>query len=388
MIISKEVTTVKPKKIMIVAGESSGDMYGGCLAESLKKICPDIRLLGVGGQNMRQSGVELIYDNRELAVVGFSEVISHLGDIISAFLTLRRKLKEENPDLLVLIDYPDFNLILARIAKRMGIDIVYYVSPQVWAWRPKRTVTIARLVRKIVVLFPFEVPIYKKVGLEAIFTGHPLLDQVKPSESREVFLKRLGLDPQKPVVGLLPGSRKKEVESLLPTIGQAAFMISRKRPDVQFILPVADTLDSAYIRSYLPSSPSITLVEGKTYDVMNCAVFLIVASGTATLEAALFTTPMVVIYRVSPLTYRLGRILIKTDYIAMANIVAGNKVVEELIQDEMTPASIADCALAVLNDPAEEKKIVEKLRVVRASLGKPGASDRIARIMMDTIGTY
>lgn len=374
----------KPK-IMIVAGESSGDLYGSCLAESFRKLCPGIRLFGLGGQRMKQAGVELLHDNRDMAVVGVSEVISHLGDIVSAFLTLKRKLKEERPDLLVLIDYPDFNLLLARFAKRKGIDIVYYVSPQVWAWREGRVNTIARLVRKIVVLFPFEVPIYRNVGLEAIFAGHPLLDIVKPSEHRQDFLKKFGLNPRKPVVGILPGSRKKEVENLLPVMMRAAAIIARKLPDVQFLLPIADSLDLEYIKRYLPDSPPVTLVHEKTYDVMNAAAFLITASGTATLEAALLTTPMVIIYRVSAFTYWLGKKLVKTDFIGMANIVAGNRVVEELIQDAMTPEAIADCAMAVLDDPDNKKKITEQLREVRNSLGKHGASERVARIMLDTI---
>lgn len=372
-------------KIMIVAGESSGDVYGGCLAESLKKLCPEINLFGVGGQRMAQNGVELVYNNRDLAVVGVFEVISHLGDIFHAFRVLTRKLKQEKPDLLVLIDYPDFNLLFARIAHRMGIDIIYYVSPQVWAWRANRVHTIARLVRKIVVLFPFEVPLYEKVGLEAVFTGHPLLDLAKPSSSREDFLKELGMDPKKPVVGVLPGSRKKEVENLLPVIMRAAAIIAKQREDVQFLLPVADSLDTEYVQSFLPQYPPITLVKGRSYDVMNAATFLITASGTATLEAALFTTPMVIIYRVSPSTYWLGRLLVRTDFIGMANIVAGSKVVEELVQDAVTPEAIADCTLAVLGDPEQEKRITKNLRQVRNSLGQAGASERAAHIILDTI---
>ena len=332
---------------------------------------------------MRQSGVELIYDNRDLAVVGILEVFSHLGGIITAFRTLIKKLKQEKPDLLVLIDFPDFNLFLARIAHRMGIRIVYYVSPQVWAWREKRVNTIARLVSKIVVLFPFEVPIYEKVGLEAVFAGHPLLDLVKSSESREDFIVKLGLDPKRPVVGVLPGSRRKEVEYILPVIMNAAAIIAQQRPDVQFILPVANSLDIAYIKSYLPQNPAVTLVERKTYDVMNTATFLITASGTATLEAALFTTPMVIVYRVSPFTYWLGRMLVRTEFVGMANIVAGAKVVEELIQNAMTPESIAGCALAVLNDKSKEVKIKRELQKVRSYLGEPGASERAARIILD-----
>jgi lipid-A-disaccharide synthase len=372
-------------RVMIVAGESSGDLYGGRLAECLKEICPSIRLSGVGGQRMKQNGVELLYDNRDLAVVGVLEVFSHLRDIARAFQLLKRRLKAEKPDLLVLIDYPDFNLFLARIAHKMGIDIVYYVSPQVWAWRPKRVNTIARLVRKIVVLFPFEVPIYEKVGLEAIFAGHPLLDLAKPSQPKKEFLENLGLDPERPVVGILPGSRKKEVENLLPASMRAAAIIAGRRPDVQFLLPVADSLDTGFVKSYLPRHPPVTLVESKAYDVMNAASFLIVASGTATLEAALFAAPMVVVYRVSPLTYCLGRFLVKTDFIGMVNIVAGKKVADELIQGAMTPEAVADCALAVLDDPDNEKRVRKQLRRVRNSLGKNGASERAARIIFDTL---
>ena len=377
----------KQPKIILVTGESSGDTYGGCLAVSLKKLCPGIQLLGVGGQQMRQSGVELIFDNRDMAVVGVFEVLSHLNVIVKAFLTIKRKLAEEKPDILVLIDYPDFNLILARIAKRMGIDVVYYVSPQVWAWRAGRVNTIARLVRKMVVLFPFEVPIYEKVGLDTSFVGHPLLDLAKPTESREEFLLKLGLDPQRPVIGLLPGSRRKEVENHIPIIGRSAYIIAQQRPEVQFILPVANTLEAGYIQSYLPREPTVTLAKAQAYDVMNAASLLITASGTATLEAALLTTPMVVVYRVSPFTYWLGRMLVSTEFISLANIVAGTKVVEELIQDEMTPESIADCALSILNNPANEKEISQKLSQVRNSLGEPGASERAARIILDTIET-
>jgi lipid-A-disaccharide synthase len=223
------------------------------------------------------------------------------------------------------------------------------------------------------------------VGLEAVFTGHPLLDLAKPSSSREDFLKELGMDPKKPVVGVLPGSRKKEVENLLPVIMRAAAIIAKQREDVQFLLPVADSLDTEYVQSFLPQYPPITLVKARSYDVMNAATFLITASGTATLEAALFTTPMVIIYRVSPFTYWLGRLLVRTDFIGMANIVAGSKVVEELVQDAVTPEAIADCTLAVLGDPEQEKRITQNLRQVRNSMGQSGASERAAHIILDTI---
>ncbi len=361
-------------------------MYGAKLIHALKKLNPQTRVMGIGGKRMREAGANLLFDINNLAVVGAWEVVAQAGAILLAYRHMRKLLIETRPDLLILIDYPDFNLGLAGVAKRHNIKVLYYISPQVWAWRRGRVKKIARRVNKMAVILPFEVPLYKKAGLDVEFVGHPLLEVVKPELSKEQAYKRYGFDQGRPIIGLLPGSRRNEIKFLLEVILESGRLIRKQLPNVQFIMPVAPSLDYQEIedevsRSLLP----VKLVAGENYDVMNVADLLITASGTATLEAALLETPMVVIYKLSRFSYLAGRLLVKTDYMSLANIIAGKGLVPELLQNQVTPENIASHALKFLGDPELMATTRKELALVKTRLGEPGAAVKTARIAMELI---
>jgi lipid-A-disaccharide synthase len=369
-----------------VAGESSGELHGAGLIRALRQLNPHIRISGIGGERMREAGAELLFDINKLAVVGAWEVVAQAGSILRAYRRLRRLLIDERPDLLILIDYPDFNLGLARVAKRHNIKVLYYISPQVWAWRAGRVKKIARLVDKLAVILPFEVPIYQRVGVGVEFVGHPLLEVVKPTFSKERALERYGLDRSGPVIGLLPGSRRNEIKFLLEVILEAARLLKDRLPEAQFVLPLAPSLDYRQIEARLDRSGlPIRLVAGETYEVMNIASLLITASGTATLEAALLEVPMVVVYKLSWPSYIVGRLMINTPYISLVNIVANKEVVPELIQYQATPARIASRVKELLDDPRRLADVRRELAAIKNQLGQPGASARTARIALELI---
>jgi lipid-A-disaccharide synthase len=335
---------------------------------------------------MREAGAELLFDINKLAVVGAWEVLDQATSIVRAYRRLRKLLIDERPDLLILIDYPDFNLGLAGVAKRHNIKVLYYISPQVWAWRSGRVKKIARRVNKMAVILPFEVPLYRQVGLDTEFVGHPLLEVVKPRLSKEEALTRYGLDQSRPVIGLLPGSRRNEIKFLLETILESARLLKARLPQLQFIMPVAPSLDYKQIEARITHSQlPIKLVAGETYEIMNIATLLITASGTATLEAALAGAPMVVVYKLSWFSYILGRLLIKTPHISLVNIVANKKIVPELIQQQATPQIIASRTMEYLNEPQRLADMRRELAKIRAQLGKPGASAKTARLAMELI---
>ncbi len=360
---------------MIIAGELSGEHYGAALARALKEVNPQIRLFGVGGEEMAAGGVELLFDISSLAVVGVWEVVAKLRTIAQAFHRLSRRLKTNPPDLLILIDYPDFNLRLARVAQKHGVKILYYISPQVWAWRKGRTKKIAALVDKIAVILPFEAPLYDEAGAEVEFVGHPLLETVTASHAPQAG---------KTVIGLLPGSRQNELNFLLKPLMEAARRLLKQNPGLSFLLPVASSLNYQEIEQGVSAySLPIKLVRGQAREVMRQANLIIVASGTATLEAALIGVPMVVIYKVAWLTYFLGRLLVKTPYIALVNVVAGKAVVPELIQQEASPENIAACASELLNDDTKRNAMKAELAKAREQLGRPGASKWVARIAFE-----
>ncbi len=296
----------------MVAGEASGDLHGAHLVEAIHRIDPEVRFFGVGGGGLESQGMEILYPSSSLAVVGVTEVLFKLRPIFSALRGLKRALDRRRPDLVLLIDFPDFNLRLARMAHRRGIPVLYYVSPQVWAWRTGRIRQIARWVKKMIVLFPFEVPLYEKAGVEVEWVGHPLLDIVKPSLQPGEAFRRFGLDPGRRTVALLPGSRTHEIERLLPVLLAAARHLQREVPDLQFVIPVAPGMSKEDLSARTRNVPvPVTLVEGYPYDVMNLAELLITASGTATLEATVLKKPMVILYRVSFFSYLVGRLLVR-----------------------------------------------------------------------------
>jgi lipid-A-disaccharide synthase len=373
---------MKSKKILLVAGEVSGDLHGSHLVEAIQRIEPEVQFFGVGGESLKRRGMKLLYPAHSLSVVGITEVILKLGTILKALRGLKRSLDREKPNLVILIDFPGFNLRLAKMAHRRGIPVLYYISPQVWAWRPKRINLIARLVKKMIVLFPFEVPLYEAAGVDAEWVGHPLLDIVKPTLPKEVAFQQFGLDPKRRTIGLLPGSRVHEVERLLPPLLDSAHLLQREIPDLQFVIPLAPGIPKTILSSWMKNiSIPVKVVEGFTYDVMNLAELLITASGTATLEGAILGKPMIIIYKVSLLSYWVGRALIRVDHIGLVNLVAEKEIAPELIQKDAHPQRIADEAFRILRDPILSRKMSDSMGEVRQKLGQPGAAQRAALIV-------
>ncbi|MEA5113432.1 MAG: lipid-A-disaccharide synthase [Geobacteraceae bacterium] len=368
---------------MIIAGEASGDLHGANLVREVLKRDSSIAFLGIGGSRMREAGVDTLVDASDMAVVGLVEVIAHFPTIFSAFKRMKQILLTEPPDLLILIDYPDFNLRLACVAKKAGVRVLYYISPQVWAWRVGRVKKIGRLVDHMAVVFPFEVPFYERENIPVTFVGHPLVDSVRPLFSKVDARKRFELDPGGKVVGLFPGSRKQELRNLFPVILQAAELLKKRFPEIQFILPLASSLKRADIDPFLESVDfPVSVIEGMTYDVIQVCDSIITVSGTVTLEIAMLCIPMVIIYRVSPLTYAIGKRLIKVDHIGICNIVAGERMVKELVQDEARPGRIADEIEKIIRDPEYDGAIRSKYNMMRERLGGGGCSAKVADIAL------
>ncbi len=372
----------KFKKIMIVAGEASGDLHGSNLVKAMLSLDSSLKFYGIGGEKLKDAGVDIIADSSDMAVVGLTEVISRLAFILKVRHRLKESIQEEHPDLLILIDYPDFNISLAKTAKKSNVKVFYYISPQVWAWRKKRVNDLARCVDRMAVILPFEKEIYNSVALDVGFVGHPLLDTVKRTQSRGEILGELGLDADRTTVAILPGSREKEVTKLLPEMLGAAEILKKRIPFVQFILPLADTLPieliSAIARDY---SVDVKIVRNNnTYDAVGESDIAIVASGTATLEVALLEIPMIIVYKVSPFTYCAGRIVIDVEHIGLVNIIAGKKVVPELIQGDAKAEKIAEETEKILSDRTLKDRITRDLRDLRQKLGTPGAAERTAEL--------
>jgi lipid-A-disaccharide synthase len=373
---------MKSKKILMVAGEVSGDLHGAHLMEAIHRIDPEVQFFGVGGERLEKMGMKLLYHSQSLSVVGITEVLLKIRPIMKALRGLKQSLDQERPDLIILIDFPDFNLRLAKIAHRKGIPIFYYISPQVWAWRPKRVKLIAQWVKKMVVLFPFEVPLYEAAGVNVEWVGHPLLDIVKPTLSKEAAFQRFGLNPKQRTIALLPGSRMHEVKRLLPPLLASAQLLQKETPDLQFIIPLAPGILQGTLSPWMRNiSVPVKVVEGWTYDVMNLSELLITASGTATLEAAILGKPMVIVYKVSFFSYWIGRALIQVDHIGLVNLVAGKEIAPELIQKDVNPERLAEEALHILRDPILCRRMTESMAEVCQSLGEPGAAQRAAGIV-------
>lgn len=366
---------------MIVAGEASGDLYGAQLAAELAALSPGTTFFGMGGDCMRRAGVETLVDANVMAVMGIVEVVAHLPVIVKGFNTLKARLLKDPPRLLVLIDYPDFNLRLAKVAKRAGIKVLYFISPQVWAWRSGRVVGIGRVIDRMACLFPFEVPFYEGAGIPVSFVGHPLLDLVRPTMGKEQALDSFGLDPRRPTVGLFPGSRKSEIAKLLPDILAAAKIVKARLPDTQFLLPLASSLGREDIEPQIRAAGlDVAIVSGRNHDVMIACDAAVSASGTVTMELALVGTPMVIVYRVSGVTYQIGKRVIKVPHIGICNIVAQKGIVRELIQDQVTPEAMASETERLLVDREYAATMREEFAQVRKKLGSGGALGRLARV--------
>lgn len=374
--------------IMIVVGERSGDVYGARLAACLKNCRSDLALFGCGGELMRQRGVETLADLQQFAMVGITEVISGLPAARRAFYRLVRGARERRPRLAVLIDSPSLNMRLAKRLKKLGIPVLYFVSPQIWAWKKWRLRQLPGLVDRMVCIFEFEEKIYQRAGIPVDYVGHPLVDSVRPRLSREEFFRQTGLDPAFPTVALLPGSREIEISYILPALLEAAARLSEKRT-LQWVIAVAPTLDAHKVEAALRGGPpiraNIRLAVDSTYDALAWSDVAVVASGTATVEAALLERPMVVVYRVSPVTAFFARWMLDVPFYSMVNILAGKKIVEELVQKDLTPARLVNELERLLDADAGSAQ-GEELRRVKERLGKAGAIERAAAIVLRMAG--
>ena len=370
------------KRVLLVVGEASGDLHGSHLVRALRERDSALEISAVGGEALKREGAKIIFDVARIAGMGLTELAGNLTSLWRAYSRVKKNLREQRPSLLILIDFPDFNLRVARVAKRLGVPVLYYISPQVWAWRKRRIAEIARLADRVAVVFPFEAPLYEQAGVKVEFVGHPLLDVARASRPREETLARLGLDPSKQTIALLPGSRRREVAYHLPVMIEAAEMLSKEMA-LQFILVRASTVGRDSLeRSLSGASVGVSLSDGDAYNVLHACDLAWTASGTATLETALMLRPMVIVYRLSRMTYALARRLVRVDFIGMANIIAGEKVVPELIQNEVTAEKIAAESRAILGDRELRERMISKLSEVRAKLGSPGAAGRTADIAL------
>ncbi|GJL78604.1 MAG: lipid-A-disaccharide synthase [Nitrospinaceae bacterium] len=369
----------KSYRILIVAGEASGDLHGSHLVEALNLLHPDSRFFGMGGKKMRSEGVDTFFDIERMGAVGAIEILGELPLYIKVYRKLAAEISSGSYDAAILIDYPTLNLRLAKLCKRANVPVFYFISPQIWAWRKGRIKQIRETVNRMFVVLPFEESLYLDAGVDAEFLGHPFADKVFPSMEKEVACKEFRLDSGKKIIGLLPGSRKNEIQSLLQVMVEAAEKIQKELSNCQFVLPIADSIDPEMIRQKLNGNPlDIRLVTGKTYDVMNCCDFVIIASGSATLEAGILGCPMVIVYKLNPITYYLARILIDTEMIGLVNIVAGEPVAAELIQGEANAENIKQEAVDLLNNPERLKAVKSRLLKIRESLGEPGVMKRVA----------
>ncbi len=371
-------------RVLISCGEPSGDLYAGALAAEIRKMDPSAAIAGFGSDRLREAGAELVGDFHGLSVTGLLEVAELLPRTYAMYRRLVAHAKRTRPDVFVAVDYPDFNFVLARAMKKLGVPVVYYISPQLWAWRRGRMKTMKRIADRVLVIFPFEESIYRDARVPVEWVGHPLLDLTPPAEPREAFLRRHGLDPASPVVALLPGSRRNEVRQILPRLAGAAALIRYRLPRAQFLVARAPHVSPEMLAPLrdLEAQGAATVVDGAADGVLASADVALVASGTITVQAALHECPMVVVYRLSPLTYRLGKPFVHVNTYAMANLVAGRTVVPELIQDGFTPRAVAEEALKILTDPARAKYVRAELREVRGKLGHPGASRRAAKAVL------
>ena len=374
-------------KIMMSAGEASGDMHAAAVAAEIKKENPQIDIFGMGGKNMREAGVRIVYDIEHLGIIGFVEVLKHLPLFLKLIKFLKETMVNEKPDVLVCIDYPGLNMKIAHAAKEMGIPVVYYIAPTIWAWKKGRAKQIARDVRQVASIFPFEAEAYKKAGAPVTFVGHPLADTVKTSMSFEEAMKYFGGQKDKKRILLMPGSRKNEVSGLLPVMLDACKLISEKA-ECQFYLPKADTISDEFLNSFLSKHPelSVTVTEGKQYDLMQICTACIASSGTATLETALMQLPTVLIYKLAPATWFIAKHVVEVKYAGLPNLLLQKEVTPELLQNRVTAENIASIIVPWITDEQIRVRNINELQEVRKRLGDAGAVKRTARLILKTAG--
>jgi lipid-A-disaccharide synthase len=372
-------------RVLISCGEPSGDLYAGALARELRALDGGVSVIGFGGPRLEAGGARLVGDYRGISVTGLVEVLEILPRTWTMYRRLVAAAEIERPDVFVAIDFPDFNFRLGRALRRRGIPVVYYVSPQLWAWRPGRLKAMKRFVDRVLVIFPFEQDLYRRAGIPVEFVGHPLIDLLDPVPSRGEYLARLGLDVAAPTVAILPGSRRNEVRLIFPVLLEAARQMAARRPALQFVVARAPGLEDAAFAALDPvrgAGLRVAAIEGQTDAAIACADVVITASGTATIQTALHDKPMVIVYRLSPLTYHLGVRFVKVNTYGMVNLVAGRRIVPELIQDRCRPEAIAAETLRYFDDPACTAATRAGLAEVRQKLGGPGASRRAAEAVL------
>lgn len=376
---------------MIVAGEASGDLHGANLVRAMAAEDPEIRFCGMGGRELERAGVEILFDAAKMAVVGITEVISHLGDILRARRVLIERMQRQRPALLILIDYPDFNLWLAATAQKLGIPVFYYISPQIWAWRSSRVHTIKRLIDRVAVILPFEKEFYGRYGCTVDFVGHPLVDAVKPQRERGEFLALHQIEPANKLIGLLPGSRNKEVAALLPDFLAAAEMLAGDHPETYtFLIPQASTISRSVLEenglAAWRGRIDFRVISDDRYEMMAACDAVVAASGTVILELAILGIPTVATYRTSRHTYLLGRLLIRhLDYFSLVNLIGGRAIIPELLQDAVTPQRIVQELKVLLEDQPARDTLLAGLKEVQQKLGGSGASNRAAAIALQLL---
>lgn len=375
------------RHIIIVAGEVSGDMHASLLVKELRHLDPGLSFSGLGGPQMAEAGVVLDEDMTRTAVVGFIEVLKHLQQFRRIFRQILEKIQKQKPAAVILVDYPGFNLRLANEVKKLGVPVIYYISPQVWAWKENRVRLIRRVVDRMLVFFDFEKKFYARYGYDVDFVGHPLVEHIRVNHAREDVLLKNNLSPEKLTIGLLPGSRKKEIEKILPPMLSAAEKLYQQFPKIQFILLRAHSIPQKDMDPLLKRCPVPIVSLAHQYDILNACDLCLVASGTATLETAILQKPMVVIYRTAFLTWLLARMLVKIPYIGLVNVVAGKKIVPECIQFDATGEKIAQELRDIITDEVRIAQIRSDLRQVRESLGQPGASRRAAEHILSFLNS-
>ena len=378
------------KKIMIVTGEASGDLHGANLVRAIRAQCSDISFCGMGGTELESLGVEILCDADKVSVVGLTEVFSHLKDIFTALSVLKRRLISDPPDLLVIIDLPDFNLILAKKAKKLGIPVFYYIAPQVWAWRSGRVRTIKKRVDKLGVILPFEEDYFKQKGVDTEYVGHPLLDTVQTTLSRDEFFQKYNIRSDKRCIGLLPGSRKKEILTLLPCFLDAAKLLQEKHKQsdsLVFLIPQASTIKREDLEeaglAHRQDRLNIKVIENDRYNMMSVCDGAVAASGTVTLELAILGIPMVVVYKLTAITHFFARLLVKLDHFSLVNLIAGKTAVSELLQHEVTAVNITKELSGIIDNQERRDRILADLQEVRKRLGKKGASEKAANVVLE-----